>query len=334
MLCGQPPFHGSLTELVYKHAEEAPPDICSLQPAVPTDLAAILRKMLAKQPGDRYQTPTELLADLRRVGQPEQPAKVRASPKPAEAPEPAPGLQEIIRRRAQTELTQRRGTDERTSIDRDTALLPNPTPKQHRIAVGQFEKGSEAIAKGNFDYGISLLLSCCNLDPANLRYRQLLRRAEESNYERNPAVKLGTAVHDWILKARLKAAKKTHAYEKVLEFCEQILVHEPHDFCAQFEAATAAKEIGLLNSAVWMLERLRKQYPDSAQVSRQLARWYEDQEDFNKAIALWESIAKADPLNGESRQKLQELAANQTICRGGYEELLERPQHSSNEKTH
>ncbi len=322
MLCGQPPFHGSLTELVYKHAEEAPPDICSLQPDVPADLAAILRKMLAKQPGDRYQTPTELLADLRRVGQPEQPAKVRASSKPAEASEPAPGLQEIIRRRAQTELTQRRGTDEQTSIDRDTTLLPNPTPKQHRIAVGQFEKGSEAIAKGNFDYGISLLLSCCTLDPANLRYRQMLRRAEESNYERHSAVKLGTAVYDWILKARLKAAKQTHAYEKVLEFSEQILVHEPHDFCAQFEAATAAKEIGLLNSAVWMLERLRRQYPNSAPLSRQLARWYEDGEDFNKAIALWESIAKADPLDGEARQKLQELAANQTICRGGYKELL------------
>ena len=51
---------------------------------------------------------------------------------------------------------------------------------------------------------------------------------------------------------------------------------------------------------------------------------YEQRQELNKAIALWESIAKADPLDSEARQKLQELAANQTICRGGYAELLER----------
>ncbi len=197
--------------------------------------------------------------------------------------------------------------------------------------MGQFEKSGEAIAKGNYDYGISLLLSCCTLDPANLRYRQMLRRAEESNLERHPALRMGTAVYDWILKARLKAAKSTHAYGKVLELSEQILMHEPHDFCAQFEAALAAKEMGLLNSAIWMLERLRRQYPRSAPVLRQLARLYEDREDFNKAIALWESMAKADPLDGEVRQKLQELAANQTICRGGYEEVLGQVEHSSKE---
>ncbi len=98
MLSGQPPFHGSLTELVYKHAEETPADICTLQPGVPADLAAIVRKMLAKQPGDRYQTPSELLGDLRRVGQLPQPVKIPTSAMPADAPEPVQALQEIIRR--------------------------------------------------------------------------------------------------------------------------------------------------------------------------------------------------------------------------------------------
>ena len=160
----------------------------------------------------------------------------------------------------------------RQADDRDTALIANPTPKQHRIAVGQFEKGEEAIAKGSYDYGIPLLLNCCVLDPANLRYRQVLRQAEESLHECRPQTNMGTAVVDWILKARIKAAQKTHAYGKVLEFSEQVLVHEPHDFCAQFEAAMAAKKIGLLNSAVWMMERLVQQYPRSAQVLRELRR--------------------------------------------------------------
>ena len=137
---------------------------------------------------------------------------------------------------------------------------------------------------------------------------------------------MSTKVVDWILRARIKAAMKTHAYGRVLEMSEQLLVHEPHDFCAQFEAALAAKKIGLLNSAVWMLKRLRHQYPNSTPVLRELAQLFEERKEFGRAITAWESIARADPLDGEARQKLQELAANQAISRGGYEELLDPPE--------
>ena len=322
MLSGQPPFRGSVTELVYKHAEESPPDICVSRPEVSPRLAYIIRKMMAKKPADRYQTPTELLADLHRMDGPE-PAPVQkvaeATPTPAA---PVNTLQEMIRRRSQTELTRRKGTDDLTSTDRDTALIPNPTPQQYRIAVGQFEKASEAISKGNYDYGVPLLLSCCALDPPNLRYRQKLRQAGESAHACHVRLNVGATVVDWILRARIKAAIHTHAFGKVLEMCEQILVHEPQDFSAQFDAAMAAKGLGLLNSAVWMLERLKKQNPKSAQIWRELAQVYEQGQDLAKAIALWELIAKAEPLDGEARQKLQELAANQAICRGGYEEIL------------
>ena len=322
MLSGQPPFNGSVTELVYKHSEEPPPDICTSRPEVPSRLSHIIRKMMAKKPSDRYQTPTELLVELRRIDSPEPapvPKVAEATPAPAT---PTNGLQEIIRRRSQTELIQRKGTDDLTSTDRDTALIANPTPNQYRIAVGQFEKASEAISKGNYDYGVPLLLNCCAIDPPNLRYRQKLRQAGEAAHACHVRLNLGATVVDWILKARIKAAMHTHAFGKVLEMCEQILVHEPQDFSAQFDAAVAAKELGLLNSAAWMLERLKKQNPKSAQVRRELARIYELGQDFAKAIALWELIIKADPLDGEARQKLQELAASQAICRGGYEEIL------------
>jgi serine/threonine protein kinase len=323
MLSGQPPFRGSVTELVYKHAEELAPDICAVRSEVPPRLSHIIQKMMAKKPEDRYQTPTELLSALGRRDDPEPAASrddVSAKPKATSATK---GLQEVLRRRAQTELISRKGTDDLTSTDRDTALLPNPTPNQYRVAVGQFEKGSEAIANGNYDYGIPLLMSCCTLDPANLRYRQKLRRAGQAAHASHVRLHISASVVDWILKARIKAAMHTHAYGKVLEMCEQILVHEPNDFTVQFDAAIAARELGLLNSAAWMLERLRKRYPRSAQVWRELAQVYEQGQELGKAISMWELIAKADSLDGEARQKLQELAANQAISRGGYEEQLE-----------
>ncbi|MCC6418293.1 MAG: serine/threonine protein kinase [Gemmataceae bacterium] len=65
MLAGHCPYpEGSLTERIYKHVEAKVPDIRQVAPAVPEGLVAILARMLAKKPEDRYQTPEELLKDL------------------------------------------------------------------------------------------------------------------------------------------------------------------------------------------------------------------------------------------------------------------------------
>jgi serine/threonine protein kinase len=65
MLAGQPPFpEGNITERILQHIEAEPPDIRALNPAVPEAMADILKRMLAKNPADRYQTPAALLRDL------------------------------------------------------------------------------------------------------------------------------------------------------------------------------------------------------------------------------------------------------------------------------
>jgi serine/threonine-protein kinase len=65
MLAGQPPFSkGGLTERLYAHIQDEPPDIQQFNPHVSEGLMAVLRRMLAKQPADRYQTPAELVKEL------------------------------------------------------------------------------------------------------------------------------------------------------------------------------------------------------------------------------------------------------------------------------
>jgi serine/threonine protein kinase len=65
LLTGQAPFaRGSLTERLYAHLEAPPPDLQELNPAASPGLAAILARMLAKRPEDRFQTPGELLDAL------------------------------------------------------------------------------------------------------------------------------------------------------------------------------------------------------------------------------------------------------------------------------
>jgi len=65
MLTGEPPFPtGSLTNKLRAHAETQIPDPRSLNPAVSEAVFGVLRRMTEKKPGQRYQTPNDLIADL------------------------------------------------------------------------------------------------------------------------------------------------------------------------------------------------------------------------------------------------------------------------------
>jgi serine/threonine protein kinase len=65
MLTGRPPFpEGTVLQKLLQHQEEPPPDVRTLNPNVPPDLAAILIKLMAKNRDRRYQTPEQLVRDL------------------------------------------------------------------------------------------------------------------------------------------------------------------------------------------------------------------------------------------------------------------------------
>jgi eukaryotic-like serine/threonine-protein kinase len=73
MLTGRPPFTGdSPIAIAYKHVGETPPRPTELNSAVPAPLEAVIARLLAKNPAQRYASAEDLRADLRRFreGQP------------------------------------------------------------------------------------------------------------------------------------------------------------------------------------------------------------------------------------------------------------------------
>lgn len=67
MLVGRPPFTGDTpVSIAYKHVQEPPPAPSEFGVDVPSPLAAITRKLLAKNPENRYLTAEDLVSDLRR----------------------------------------------------------------------------------------------------------------------------------------------------------------------------------------------------------------------------------------------------------------------------
>ncbi len=65
ILTGQPPFlTGTCMQKLMAHAERMPPPVHELRPEVPKDLAAVVERMMAKNPANRYQTPAEVAQAL------------------------------------------------------------------------------------------------------------------------------------------------------------------------------------------------------------------------------------------------------------------------------
>jgi tetratricopeptide (TPR) repeat protein len=65
LLTGRVPFPGeSLTAIVVKHQTKEPDSLASLRRDLPAGLEAVVRKMMAKRPEDRFQTPGEVAAAL------------------------------------------------------------------------------------------------------------------------------------------------------------------------------------------------------------------------------------------------------------------------------
>jgi tetratricopeptide (TPR) repeat protein len=200
--------------------------------------------------------------------------------------------------------------------------LQPPSAEQRRVAAAQYQRANEVIRKGDHDYGIQLLLTCCRIDPANTTYRFQLRQAEKIKYGHNLHGSRMASVATAGARLRLRRALLAGNYRRVLESAEEILAKNPWDVGANVALGEAFDALGLLDLAVWSMEQARQAKPKDLKVMRALARLCEKRGNFTHAAAIWEVVRRADPRDIEAQHKAKDLAANETIARGHYEEAI------------
>lgn len=62
MLTGRPPFpEGTVLQKLLSHSGEEPPDPREFRPDIPDEVVAVLKRLMAKSPAERYQQPSELI---------------------------------------------------------------------------------------------------------------------------------------------------------------------------------------------------------------------------------------------------------------------------------
>lgn len=292
MLTGKPPFpEGNLTERLFKHAEVEAPDVRNFSAKVPADLAMICRRMLAKKPEHRYQSPTELLAAL-------------TPPKDAPLSESA----------------------EVTAFSLDAADKPKepsaPSPAQ-RAAAAEFMIAQKAIGAGDLQTGIHLLFKCCRLDVGEVAYRQALREAL-MRLRASPGG-LGGWLRTVYFKGVLWTAKKLRKPWQILEQGEYMLAERPRDLSAHLLLSEAALKCRAVPVALWMLEQAELAHGPHPDLHRARALTWEYEGDVAQAMNSWEQVEKIDPGNSEARHHLKDLAARETMLRNRNLERIETP---------
>ena len=132
LLTGRPPFPGSsVMQKVLMHQESEPPSLLSLRPDLPAELDALVRKMLAKGPADRFAIPLLVVTPLRRfcapvvssgvlvrpvgsqqgIGYRPASSPTLGSPSSANLPRPAPGTAINLPRPATQPTIERPGSN-------------------------------------------------------------------------------------------------------------------------------------------------------------------------------------------------------------------------------
>jgi len=100
-LTGKPPFNGaSPGRLLMQHLQEEPPPLERQVEGIPAKLAAIVRKLMAKDPAQRFQTPWELVQAIKEFT----PRKKASAPSRPTALQPGPI--EAVKKRPATSLLQ------------------------------------------------------------------------------------------------------------------------------------------------------------------------------------------------------------------------------------
>lgn len=203
--------------------------------------------------------------------------------------------------------------------------LPQPDAKQLQRVRGLYDRGMEAGNKGNHDYAIDMFREALKLAPGDLKTRQALRVVQRLKFNNDPS-KVGMLVGAKLqpIRLRIRAAKAKANWLHVLEVCEEAFQLHPWDVGAAMDAAEAAIELKVPAMAQWFMESVQAQGANDPHYWRHMAKVYEANQIWQKAISCWERVKKLVPHDEEASRQINALSASATIARSGMQEAIQR----------
>lgn len=172
--------------------------------------------------------------------------------------------------------------------------------------AASFDRAAAELASGDADAAIALLTECCEVDPANLHYRQTLRQTQKARYRDNLVGSRLAWLRTILLRRRLRSAVRRRDHRRVLTLGETILAWNPWHLRTQQIMGESAEALGLMDVAVFILDQARHKYPRHAGLNRSLARLFERVGKTALAANLWMVICEQSPEDVEAAHRSAE----------------------------
>lgn len=188
-----------------------------------------------------------------------------------------------------------------------------------KFAAESFKKGTEAMAKQNWDYAIEMTGQAVKLDPGNLLFRQTLRGCERRKYPKGTGAKMA-GMRLMGVKGSIKKARLTKNWTQLDQSAEEGLTLVPWDAELNADAGEATSHLGHTDVAVQCYKWAVESDPNNKILLKALGLLLEQKGEFVDAIKYWDRAFKLDPLDMEARSKITQLNASSVIRDGDFTE--------------
>ncbi|MGC1275824.1 MAG: tetratricopeptide repeat protein [Planctomycetaceae bacterium] len=193
-------------------------------------------------------------------------------------------------------------------------------PDKKKIAAASWKRGSEAMAKEDWDFAILMLGQCVSLVPDNLMYRQALRGVEYRKYGNNKSGAKMSGARLMGVRTMIKKSRMQKNWENLDQEAEKGLQVNPWDAQLNADVAEACRERGFDEVAVFSYEKALESDASNKELLKSLAELYEERGEYDKAIGVWSKISKLDPNDQSPNRKITDLHTMKVTHRGGYDE--------------
>jgi tetratricopeptide (TPR) repeat protein len=197
----------------------------------------------------------------------------------------------------------------------------NDLPRDLRVL---FTRGSDALARENFDYAIDLFNQVLEKEPSLYDCRKALRNAQLKKAGNGGGffkkMLHGATSSPLVAKGQL-ALRKDPA--EALQIAEQILNSDPSSAPAHRIVVEAAAALDMPRTAVLSLEMLLRNSPKDKDVAIKFANTLAEAGDVTRAERILSDLLQSFPGDNDLNHALKNISARKTMDRGGYGALAD-----------
>lgn len=182
-----------------------------------------------------------------------------------------------------------------------------------------YRKGTEAMAKQNWDFATECFGNSVKMKPDNVLFRQTRHGCMRKMYDDNGSGARMSGMKLMGTRGKIKKARGKEDWKTMAQLAEEGLLVNPWDAQLYADLGEAAMKQDWGDIAKYSLSRAVELDRANIPFNRLLGQVLFERGDYKEARACFKRIYEADPTDGDARSMMGKIDAHAVMDRGGYD---------------